>query len=211
MASAHISICIIMMDATPDCKRMHKEFTSVFNKIRKNGTYNVIDHYIRYDEPNIVRFIKINACEAIILSGSEARIIYENTPNLPIGILKTGLPILALCYGYEWIVKKLGGKVATFKDGQKHSYRKYIEFNTPFILSRKPYAFCHHEYISALPKNSEWEEIHKNGDQIWIAQNKKNNWLCLQFHPEASLKSGEAFYTAWIKWFKENSSLKINV
>jgi len=210
MDTISITIGIILMDKTTTCKRMYKEFTRVFNKIRKNDKYIINDFYIRYDEPNIIEFIKSHQCDSIIISGSEERICNKNSPDLPLSVLKMGLPILALCYGYEWIVTKLGGKVATFKDAQKHSYRKFIEFKVPFKLSKKSYAFCHHEYISTLPYSEGWQEIYRNEDEIWIAVHSKKNWLCLQFHPEVSILSGEAFYTAWINWLKDSAILKIH-
>lgn len=200
------------MDKSSDCIRMKNEFTRLFKKIRTNDNGNgndkqiIIDNYIRYDEPNIVGFIKKNNCNAIILSGSEARITKIHAPDIPINIFKLGLPILGLCYGYELMMKKFGGKVATFKDDKKHSYRKFITMTEPFQVPKKLYAFCHHEYISALPPQKEWIKSISNDDQIWAAYNNDKKWLCLQFHPEVSIKSGVIFYEAWINWLKDSHS-----
>jgi len=197
MERKKMNICIIMM-ADDDYNRIHGEFTKVFEKLQ-----DVTIFYIHHSESNILRRIKSHNTDAIILSGSEKNILSKSGPTLPIGILKLGLPILALCYGYEWIVKKLGGKVATFEDGNKHSYSKYLQLTKPFSVPKKRYAFCHHQYISALPSSGQWEELHRNGDEIWIAQNSAHKWLCLQFHPEVYPSSAIAFYSRWITWLKE--------
>jgi len=168
-----------------------------------------------YNDINLIQSIKKLKknfkYNAIILSGSTKRVLEAGAPDLPIEILKLKLPILALCYGYEWIVKVLGGKIATFEDGNEHKYNKFIEFNKPFNLSKQKYFFYHYDYIKELPFTNkikgivnDWEPLYTHDDQIWIAQNKHMKILGLQFHPESHRKSGIAFYSAWINWLKEN-------
>jgi len=203
---SEIRICILMMDVGEYCERMRDQFVRVFKKIRSDDG-GVIVQFIRYDEKNILKKIRAAKCDAIILSGSNQRIFASDAPDLPRGILRMGLPILGLCYGYEWMVHTLGGKVATFTDGKNHTYRKYITIGSPFVIKvpKKQYKFLHHEYVSELPKG--WESVYKtdghDAGQIWIGQHKEREFYGLQFHPEVFPSSAIAFYSRWVAWLKE--------
>ena len=202
-----IRICILMMDVGEYCQRMTDQFVRVFKKIK-----GVNVHFIRYDEEHIMKKIRAAKCDAIIISGSNQRIFASDAPELPRGILWMGLPILGLCYGYEWMVHKLGGKVATFTDGKEYEYRKYITIRRPFVIEvpKKQYKFLHHDYISELPKG--WEVVcrataqdntQSPTPQIWIGQHKERDFYGMQFHPEVFPSSAIAFYSRWVAWLKE--------
>jgi GMP synthase (glutamine-hydrolysing) len=202
-----IRICILMMDVGEYCQRMTDQFVRVFKKIK-----GVKVHFIRYDEEHIMKKIRTLKCHAIIISGSNQRIFAADAPELPRGILWMGLPILGLCYGYEWMVHKLGGKVATFTDGNEYEYRKYITIPRPFVIEvpKKQYKFLHHDYISELPKG--WEVVCRAAaqdntqsptPQIWIGQHKERDFYGMQFHPEVFPSSAIAFYSRWVAWLKE--------
>lgn len=199
-----IRICILMMDVGENCQRMKDQFERVFKKIDSRGG-GVTVHFIQYDEEHIMKKIRAAKCDAIIISGSNQRIFAADAPELPRGILWMGLPILGLCYGYEWMVNKLGGKVATFADGKEHTYRKYIIIRRPFVIEvpKKQYKFLHHDYISELPKG--WEVVCKVAvqGQIWIGQHKERGFYGMQFHPEVFPSSAIAFYSRWVAWLKE--------
>ena len=59
----------------------------------------------------------------IIITGSSYRINDPTSPKIPDFILKLKVPILAICYGFECIAKKIG----TFPDNKLHYYNKMIE------------------------------------------------------------------------------------
>jgi GMP synthase (glutamine-hydrolysing) len=197
-----------MMDVGEYCQRMTDQFVRVFKKIK-----GVKVHFIRYDEEDIMKKIRSTKCHAIIISGSNQRIFAADAPELPRGILWMSLPILGLCYGYEWMVHKLGGKVATFTDGKEYEYRKYITIHRPFVIEvpKKQYKFLHHDYISELPKG--WEVVCRAAaaqdntqsptPQIWIGQHKERGFYGMQFHPEVFPSSAIAFYSRWVAWLKE--------
>lgn len=50
---------------------------------------------------------------AIIIAGSGASVNDENAPSTPFDILATGLPVLGICYGAQYINKAGGGTVAS--------------------------------------------------------------------------------------------------
>ena len=189
-----MNICIIFMDDTYEY--MLKDFNNTFKNIDSCCIY-----YIQYTQPNIIKYLQNNNIDAIILSGSEKRILEKGSPTLPHKITKLGIPILALCYGFEWVTKIIGGNVATFKDQKLHKYNKFLKLDEPFKVPIKKYAFNHHDYIQKLP--NEWDKIIVHDDQIWAAYNKSSKIFGLQFHPEKYKTSSFAFYTEWIAWLKE--------
>jgi GMP synthase-like glutamine amidotransferase len=208
--------------------KMIRHFNYVFNKLNSadsgvdgvsTGEQHIQVQYMVYNTSNLIDILqnykKIYKYNAIILSGSSKRVLEEGAPDLPKEILRLKIPILGLCYGFQWMVKVLGGKVATFLDKKEHKYNKWIEFKKPFNISTEKYYFYHHDYIQELPHSgSQWESIYENNQnnvneknnehQIWIAENKKMGLLGLQFHPESHRKSAIAFYSTWIAWLKEN-------
>ena len=48
----------------------------------------------------------------VVLSGGPQSVYAEGAPQLPAGLLDTGLPILAICYGMHLLARALGGEVA---------------------------------------------------------------------------------------------------
>ena len=189
------NICIILMDDTND--KTINYFNNAFKSIN-----NCCIKYIQYNQPNLIKYLQINKIDAIILSGSSKRVLEKGSPSLPHKIVKLGIPILALCYGFEWIAKIVGGNVATFKDQKLHKYNKFLKLDEPFKVPLKKYAFNHHDYIQKLP--SHWNQYIVHEDQIWVAYDKQSKILGLQFHPEEHKASSTAFYTRWVAWLKEN-------
>lgn len=205
------NICVILMDDIQKYNnKIIQNFNYVFNKLNELDQSRLIQvQYITYNIINLIDILKsykkAYKYNAIILSGSSKRILEEGKPDLPKDIFRLKIPILGLCYGFQWMVKVLGGKVATFSDNEEHKYNKFIEFKKPFTVDKQKYYFYHHDYILELPPDSTgWESLYKYDNQIWIAENKKMGILALQFHPESHKKSAIAFYSAWIAWLKEN-------
>src|SRR5262245_52590141 len=48
---------------------------------------------------------------AIILSGGPASVYSPGAPPAPAGLLTSGVPVLGICYGFQLMVRDLGGEV----------------------------------------------------------------------------------------------------
>jgi GMP synthase (glutamine-hydrolysing) len=55
---------------------------------------------------------------AIILSGGPASVYAPGAPPAPEGLLEAGLPVLGICYGFQLMVRDLGGEVARTGSGE---------------------------------------------------------------------------------------------
>jgi GMP synthase (glutamine-hydrolysing) len=56
--------------------------------------------------------------KAIILSGGPASVYAEGAPPAPPGLLKAGIPVFGICYGFQLMVSELGGTVAHTGTGE---------------------------------------------------------------------------------------------
>lgn len=91
------------------------QFTRLITRrLRELNVYSVI----HMPTTPLADMLKDNP-QGIILSGGPASVYAEDAPTLPDGLLDTGLPILAICYGMQLIAKALGGDV------QASSVREY--------------------------------------------------------------------------------------
>ncbi len=55
---------------------------------------------------------------AIILSGGPASVYAPGAPPAPAGLLEAGVPVLGICYGFQLMVRDLGGTVARTGAGE---------------------------------------------------------------------------------------------
>jgi len=55
---------------------------------------------------------------AIILSGGPASVYAPGAPPAPPGLLEAGIPVLGICYGFQLMVRDLGGEVARTGAGE---------------------------------------------------------------------------------------------
>ncbi len=128
-----------------------------------------------------------NTIQAIVLSGGPASVLDANAPSIPLTFLEN-YPVLAICYGAQWIAHQLGGKVlqaqkreygkALLHKTQSHPLWKNIDFPTIVWMS-------HADSIIELPENA---YVIANTDDIPIAAFafKDRPWIGVQFHPEVS-------------------------
>jgi len=55
---------------------------------------------------------------AIILSGGPASVYAQGAPPAPAGLLDAGIPVLGICYGFQLMVRDLGGEVVRTGTGE---------------------------------------------------------------------------------------------
>lgn len=174
-----------------------KQFKKSF---RYNNNVNLF--FIRWNNKNIIKYIIKNKINGIIISGSEYRIHNKNIADINKKIFKLNIPILGICYGYQWLMKNIGdiNHINTHNDKKRHEYNKKLIINKPFKIKKIKYFFNHHDYIQKIPIN--WKPIIRNKNQIWMAYDNINKHIGIQFHPEVYKKSSRVFFTKWINYIK---------
>jgi GMP synthase (glutamine-hydrolysing) len=117
----------------------------------------------------------------VIIAGSKKRVLRSHDFPLLDPFLAKDVYIIGICFGFQWLAYKSGGKVV---EGKQFKGRRPKPTNqNPKPLSR-PSAlgiyFNHHDRVLDLP--DDWTVIQRIDDFINIAATKK--WLGFQFHPE---------------------------
>ena len=128
-----------------------------------------------------------DAYKAVILSGSPCSVLQNDTPKIDLTKIKGQKPLLAICYGAQYLVHFFGGKVGRSKT------REYGRANLSKIDSNEPLFkgvsensmvwMSHSDTVLDLPKNYECiastTEITNAAYKI-----KDEKTYGIQFHPE---------------------------
>lgn len=78
----------------------------------------------------VEEWLRHNIPKAIIISGSDASVNDADAPRIPQAALATGVPILGICYGMQWLAKYFGGEVTKHRGNKGYgeaSVRLYSE------------------------------------------------------------------------------------
>ena len=95
---------------------------------------------------------------------------------------KRKIPILAVCYGFQFVAKLFGGEVVKFKNESK-------KYHNIFFEKKKISVNSFHNYsIKRIPKEFKILAKHQN-NTIEVVFSKKYKILCTMFHPERKNKS----------------------
>lgn len=128
---------------------------------------------------------------AFVLSGGPASISQENAPKLDPEILKLGLPILGICYGFQSIVNALGGQVHTVEEkefGPRIATRTKSE-NSQMLLKEVPETqtvwMSHGDQIDDLPPGFETILASDTCPHV-AALDAAKGIVGVQFHPEVA-------------------------
>jgi len=79
----------------------------ITRRLRELHVYSVIE------SPDVTPArLHAHDARAVVLSGGPQSVYADGAPPLPPGLLDTGLPVLAICYGMQLLARALGGEVA---------------------------------------------------------------------------------------------------
>lgn len=138
----------------------------------------------------------------LIITGSHKS--GEDFPDPPKLLIELGLPVLGLCYGNEWIARKLGGKIIECNPplGEFSEVEVKLEKSLLFQgidTSDKTIVTMAHKFmLNDLPKDSKL--IASTGlTPIAGFENLKKGIFGLQFHPEKGFL-GEIVFSNFYKF-----------
>jgi GMP synthase (glutamine-hydrolysing) len=154
----------------------------------------LIEHNIAYE---VVKYADLEHYKPperirhVIIAGSKQRVLRRHDFPLLDPFLAKDVYVIGICFGFQWLAYKSGGKVV---EGKLFKGRRPTdEGRRPTDEGRRPQPtdqglrpkslglyFNHHDRVLDLP--DDWTVIQRIGDFINIAATKK--WLGFQFHPE---------------------------
>jgi GMP synthase (glutamine-hydrolysing) len=170
------------------------DFGSQYNQLiaRRVREHQV---YCEIEPPGIsIDAIKKLAPEGIILSGGPASIYSKGAPRVDRTIFSLGVPVLGICYGMQFMMETLGGKVI----GSKKREYGFAELNIKEkngifagLETKTPCWMSHGDSIGQLPEGFIATATTDN-TPVAAAHDAARRFYGLQFHPEvAHTKEGK--------------------
>ncbi len=122
----------------------------------------------------------------IVLSGGPSSVYDPDAPPADEQVLHLGLPVLGICYGLQFMVYKLGGKVrAADKREYGHAQVELLSNDSPLFKSlRGPVAVWMSHGDEALELPAGFELVAATSNAVAAIQYPAKKWYAVQFHPE---------------------------
>ncbi|MEN6508862.1 MAG: glutamine-hydrolyzing GMP synthase [Smithella sp.] len=162
------------------------DFGSQYNQLiaRRVREHQV---YCQIEPPDIsLEAIKALAPEGIVLSGGPASIYSRGAPRVDKNIFGLGIPILGICYGLQYMIDSLGGKVI---GSTKREYG-FAELNVnkqkgifSGVDKKTQCWMSHGDSIGTLPEGFTVTASTAN-TPVAATEDIKRHFYGLQFHPE---------------------------
>ncbi len=152
----------------------------IARRIREQNVFSVV-------LPCTAKLSEIKAYNpaGIILSGAPWSVYDKDAPPADVGVFNLGVPVLGICYGLQFMVHTLGGKV---RPAEKREYgHAEVDVISASILfqgmARKLAVWMSHG-DEALELPPGFELMAKTHHAVAGIQNTEKKWYAVQFHPE---------------------------
>ena len=162
------------------------DFGSQYNQLiaRRVREHHV---YCQIEPPDIdIARIKALRPEGIILSGGPASIYEKGSPRADRKIFDLDIPVLGICYGMQFMVDALGGRVIRAEKREYGFAELKIKYASGIFtrINRETRSWMSHgDTIGVLPKSFKTTASTPN-TKIAAAENASVRLYGLQFHPE---------------------------
>ncbi|MFC3848460.1 glutamine-hydrolyzing GMP synthase [Helicobacter baculiformis] len=155
----------------------------IARRLRECGVYTEI-----YPYHLSLETIRSKQPKGIILSGGPASVYDSQAYHANPGILELKIPILGICYGLQWLVHSLGGRVARARS--QEFGRAHLENlqNHPLLAEIEPSSvvwMSHGDRVEVLPPDFQTLAQSAHAPFCAIAHTHKPLYG-LQFHPESA-------------------------
>jgi GMP synthase (glutamine-hydrolysing) len=121
----------------------------------------------------------------IVLSGAPWSVYDKDAPPADSRVFELGVPVLGICYGLQFMVHTLGGKVRPAEKREYGHAEVEVVCNSKLfqgLPKQLPVWMSHGDEALELPKG--FELIAKTSHAVAAIQNVSKNWFAVQFHPE---------------------------
>jgi GMP synthase (glutamine-hydrolysing) len=124
---------------------------------------------------------------AIILSGGPASVYAPGAPAAPAGLLTAGVPVLGICYGFQLMVRDLGGEVRHTGTGEYGATALRAADTAGVLLAGLPREqrvwMSHGDTCAAAPPGFAVTAT-TSGTPVAAAEAPERQLYGMQFHPE---------------------------
>jgi len=164
------------------------DFGSQYNQLiaRKVREHHV---YCEIEPPSIeLSTIRSMAPHGIILSGGPASIYEKNSPKVDSQIFDLGIPVLGICYGMQFMMHALGGKVESAPKREYGLAELQVHDQQGIFCGIKTATPCwmsHGDSASRLPAGFKITASTENTVAAAV-ENLEEKLYGLQFHPEVA-------------------------
>lgn len=122
----------------------------------------------------------------VIFSGGPASVYVDGAPGIDKKIFELGVPILGICYGWQFMAQQLGGKVEAGKKEYGPTTLNISNFKDIFygLPSSTKVIESHGDSVMSLPKGFEILASTESVEYAAVCNFERKFWG-VQFHPEA--------------------------
>jgi GMP synthase (glutamine-hydrolysing) len=124
---------------------------------------------------------------AIILSGGPSSVYAEGAPPAPAGLLTAGVPVLGICYGFQLMVRDLGGEVLHTGTGEYGATLLHLARDPGVLLEGLPgsqQVWMSHGDTCSVPPPGFTVTASTAGTPVALAEDAAHGLFGMQFHPE---------------------------
>lgn len=156
----------------------------IARRVRETGVYCEIWPYQKADEG----FEKLSP-KGVIFSGGPDSVTRDGSPRAPEAVFKSGVPILAICYGQQTLALQLGGSVegghpAEFGRADVEILKSSPLFDGLWEVGKSyPVWMSHGDRVTRAPEGFEVIGVSPNAP-FAICVNEEKRYYTTMFHPE---------------------------
>ncbi|MEO7454386.1 MAG: glutamine-hydrolyzing GMP synthase [Fimbriimonadales bacterium] len=193
-----------MSAVSPHQKLLVVDFGGQYTQLiaRRAREHRVYSEIAAWDDPCLAE--KWAGSKAVILSGGPKSVLDPGAPTIDAGLLRSGKPVLGICYGQQAMAHLLGGRVE--KVEHREYGRQMLQPETSSLIPEPGRAWMSHgDSVLELP-----EGFVVAGSTATCAvaamENIEKRLFGVQFHPEVShTDNGSAMLHSFLYGFAEFS------
>jgi GMP synthase (glutamine-hydrolysing) len=154
----------------------------IARRVREHGVYcEILPHDTPWDT------LKERDPAALILSGGPASTLTPDAPNMDPAIVRSGLPILGICYGMQLVARQLNAELVKLDHAEYGPATLLMgETDTPLLAGVPPESrvwMSHGDTVTKLPPG--YEVLASTARcRIAVMGSRETNIYGTQFHPE---------------------------
>ena len=129
--------------------------------------------------------------DVVILAGSYFRILEQSDVPQVVRLIRTGIPIIGVCYGFQLLALLDGGRLHHGR--HLHRGHRFIRIKE----TEQQLFFNHFDTVVELPEG--WRVHHRfsknkrDESHSFVNMASKGNWWGFQFHPEKTQRTFDRF------------------